>query len=66
MRLYHLSRTILILSLATSLAACIGSNSGTVSKNPVAVPTELYVAPVDANAVADSGTDSGQHQSSSP
>jgi outer membrane PBP1 activator LpoA protein len=66
MRLYHLSRTILILSLATSLAACIGSNSGTVSKNPVAVPTELYVAPVDANAAADSGRGPEQHQSSSP
>ncbi len=66
MRLYHLSRTILILSLATCLAACIGSNSGTVSKNPVAVPTELYAAPVDANPVADSGMDSGQHQSSPP
>ncbi len=64
MRLYHLSRTILMLSLATCLAACIGSNSGTVSKNPVAVPTELYVTPVDANAVTDAGRDSEQHQPS--
>ncbi|MES2204739.1 MAG: penicillin-binding protein activator [Pseudomonadota bacterium] len=48
-RFYDSCRFFLLTTLVASLMGCMGSSS-TVSKNPVAVPTELYAAPTEAQA----------------
>ena len=57
-RFYDSSRffllTSMVASLVTCLVGCMGSSS-TVSKNPVAVPTELYTAPIEAQATPVAG-----------
>lgn len=47
LRLYHLCRLLLITGVASSLMACLGLQGGTVSNNPVAVPTELSGSPAN-------------------
>lgn len=54
MRFYDSCRLLLLTSLAISLIGCMGSTS-TVSNNPVAVPTQLYAAPVEAQAATETG-----------
>lgn len=63
LRLIHVCRLFLISSLAASLVACLSSS--TVSNNPVAVPTQLYTAPVEAQAT-DETTESTPPTPSAP
>lgn len=50
MRLFYWFRISIITSTTLALAACFTASTSTVSKNPVAVPTELYTAPIEKAA----------------
>jgi outer membrane PBP1 activator LpoA protein len=49
MRLYQRCRLLIIISATMVLAACLTSQTSTVAKNPVAVPTQLYSYPAQEN-----------------